>query len=661
MRQILHHGPTPDGTTVILDDRAISGCWFDLHRQGGCGAGEVVLQRDFHERRAIEIGDWISCESAPGQRVYLGRVEECRYQVPGLLRVRLMGMAIELNEVFPGGFGASSSEQRPHRYGATDLFSNDPDRQWELAFPASTVQELVRLLLSRHVQNQTHIQYVPSRVESPQLPLSALSLKFRGEESIRSILKDLALRAQANWGVDAQGQFFFTRRRTSLQSTLKLGRDLVSWEELRDRELLFNRLLLTGDYIYDKRDRSGQIARRVYRWRANYFEPNSCRRHGNRRLRLWVPWIRTQADSLNFAREFFRLYSEPTPRFSVETTPGSSIVLPWDGEVGLEDSLGSLIGRGVVDKVRVLFDHALRMRLEIGPEDPREQWPEPPQDERWELPDHFPSNGGHVSVTELSSGGGGGGGSSSVQNSSQFTSDPTSDLSSNESSSLSSDQSSDGSEDLSESSQSTTETSESSLDSTGGSDLSSATESSGSHSSLASSSRHLSSDATSLWSTVESSEQPSESDPSSGNSHDGSSNETSLRTTSTASSSGTTSCPSWDQSSGVVSSDQTISSSDEFRSSESDQTFDSTDTSTDGTLTDSSTDGTDSHGQTDSSLHSGSTPSLHSHSGSWPWTTDLSLHSSVHSQSLSGSGEYSSSTNLDSTDFSSNSQSRSQM
>ncbi len=65
MRQILHHGPTPGGTPVILDDRAISGCWFELHRQGGCGAGEVVLQRDFHERRAIEIGDWISCESTP--------------------------------------------------------------------------------------------------------------------------------------------------------------------------------------------------------------------------------------------------------------------------------------------------------------------------------------------------------------------------------------------------------------------------------------------------------------------------------------------------------------------------------------------------------------------------------------------------------------------
>lgn len=432
MRQILHHGPTPEGTPVILDDRAISGCWFELHRQGGCGAGEVVLQREFSERRAIEIGDWISCEAIPGERIYLGRVEECRYQLPGKLVLRLMGMSIELNEVFPGGFDATSSGQRPHRYGATDLFSNDPDRSWELAFPATTLQGLVQLLITHHVQNRTHIQYVPSLIEAPVISLAALSVKFRGEESVRSILKDLGLRAQANWGVDAQGRFFFIQRRKQLHSALRLDRDLTACEERRDRELLFNRLLLTGDYVYDKRDRSGQIARRVYRWRANYFEPDSVQRYGNRRLRLWVPWIRTQADSLNFAREFFRLYSVPAARFTVETVPGCPLVIPWEGEVSLLDSDGDTVGRGLVDKVRIQFDHAPRMRLEIGPEDPREQWPEPPQDERWELPDHIPSNGGHVSVTGQLSGGGGGGGGDSQPSSSQSWSDPSSDLSSSD-------------------------------------------------------------------------------------------------------------------------------------------------------------------------------------------------------------------------------------
>lgn len=624
MRQILHHGPTPGGTPVILDDRAISGCWFELHRQGGCGAGEVVLQRDFHERRAIEIGDWISFESAPGQRVYLGRVEECRYQVPGLLRLRLMGMSIKLNEIFPGGFGASPPEQRPHRYGATDLFSNDPDRPWEVAYPATTLQELVRLLLTHHVLNQTPIQYIPSRVESPRVPTKALSVKFRGEESIRSILKDLAMRAQANWGVDAQGQFFFIRRRTSLQSTLQLGQDLLSWEELRDRELLFNRLLLTGDYIYDKRDQSAQIARRVYRWRANYFEPTSCQRHGNCRLRLWVPWIRTQADSLSFAREFFRQYAEPSPRFFVETIPGQPILLPWEGEVGLEDSQGAMIGRGIVDKVRVQFDHAPRMRLEIGPEDPREQWPEPPQDERWELPDHIPSNGGDVSVTDQSSGGGGGGGSSSEQNSTQppvTSSDHSSEDSSSQSSDGSSEDSSDGSDHSSVSWPPTTDSTTVSWSSTEDSQLSSEASSSETNGSEADSSDVE----TSAPSSQQSSEQTSESG---------------------------TSSPSSDHSSGIVSSDQSSLLSSDLSTSESDESIDSSSLSSDesesesdshsiadsSSAADSTVSQTDSSAQTSGSPSSGSDsdPSIDSTSSSNgvtsdPWTDSSSVTDSTQS------------------------------
>ena len=450
-RRVLHHGPTPQGTPVQLSDRAINGCWFELHRQGGCGAGELILQREFGERRAIEIGDWISCEGAVGHRWYLGRVEECRYQYPGLVRLRLAGMSIELNEVFPGGFGTSPVDQQPQRYGATDLFSNDPDRNWEAAHPVSTIDGFVRLLMQHHVVNKTHISYVPSLIETTRSPVQALTAKFRGEESLRSVLKDLALRAQASWGVDAFGRFFFLRRRISVQTTFRLGRDLVSLEESRDRELLFNRLLLTGDYIYDQRENSGQIARRVFRWRANYYEPGSCQTFGNRRLRLWVPWIRTQSDSISFARELFRIYSQPTPRYSIESVPSENLIVPWEGTVSIEDASGALLVTGVVEKVRVLFDHAPRFRLEVGHEDPREQWPEPPQDERWELPDHVPSNRADVSLTDLvlSSDGGGGGGNSSQghQTSSIDDSDDSIDLSSDHSSFGSSFQGSQGSSD----------------------------------------------------------------------------------------------------------------------------------------------------------------------------------------------------------------------
>ena len=451
-RRILHHGPTPGGTPVLLSDRAIGGCWFELHRQGGCGAGELVLQREFQERGAIEIGDWISCEGAVGQRWYLGRVEECRFQYPGQMRLRLAGMSIELNEVFPGGFEATPPERQPQRYGATDLFPNDPDRNWEAAHAVSTIDGFVRMLIQQHVVNKTHITYLSDLVESPKRPVRALTAKFRGEESLRSILKDLALRAQANWGVDAFGRFFFLRRRITGQSTFRLGRDLVSLQETRDRELIFNRLLLTGDYIYDQRDNSGQLARRVYRWRANYFEPKSCQTFGNRRLKLWVPWIRTQSDSVAFAREFFRTYSQPTARYFVETLPQDTLLIPWEGPVTIEDASGAPLTTGVLEKVRVQFDHALRFRLEVGPEDPREQWPEPPQDERWELPDHVPSNGGHISLTDFAlswPGGGGGGGNGPGDSDSWLdSSNDSSDLSSDISSSDASSERSDGSSDL---------------------------------------------------------------------------------------------------------------------------------------------------------------------------------------------------------------------
>jgi hypothetical protein len=426
-RRILHHGPTPHGTPVLLADRAISGCWFELHRQGGCGAGELVLQREFQERSAIQIGDWISCEVSTGNRWYLGRVEECRYQYSGQLRLRLAGMSIQLNEVFPGGFGASPDSLRPHRYAATDLFTNDPDRNWEVAYSVSTLVDFVRLLIQHHVVNQTQITYAPSFIENPLASTKLHTAKFRGEESIRSILKDLALRAQANWGVDAYGRFFFTRYRTTLQSTYRLGRDLVSLEESYDRELVFNRLLLTGDYIYDRRDNSEQFARRVFRWRASYYEPASCQQYGNRRLRLWVPWLRTQSDSIEFAREFFRAYARPAVRYSVETVPQSSPLIPWGGPVAIEDAQGNLLTRGMVEKVRVLFDHAPRFRLEVGAEDPREQWPEPPQDERWEIPDHVPSNGGQVEVSENGDPGGGHGGGGGNSSSDSFPTDLSSD------------------------------------------------------------------------------------------------------------------------------------------------------------------------------------------------------------------------------------------
>lgn len=403
-RRILHHGPDPANAPTEISSRVVEGCWFELHRQGGCGAGEVSLKDDFSQRDAIEIGDWISCEYEPGERWYLGRVEQRTARSPAGVRLRLEGMGIELNEVFPGGFAQDAEDVPPHRFGRTDLFDNDPDYAVETYDSASDVSDLVALLLQRYVAPATHIQYVSGLVESPVDPAGLESVKFRGEESARSILKQLALAARgASWGVNASGKFFFLQPETTTLTVLREGRDLSSLEESRDRELLFNRLLLTGDYVYDVIE-TGWIARRAYRFRGNYVQPQSRSLHGERRIRLWIPWIRSPEDALLFVREFFRTYAQPTSRYAVETKGRRTLLLPWTGRVRLENRDGAAVAMGRLESIRVLFDHVPQFRMELGPADPRTLWPEPPEDERWELPE-VQQGGGKVSLSDGSSSG----------------------------------------------------------------------------------------------------------------------------------------------------------------------------------------------------------------------------------------------------------------
>ena len=441
-RRILHHGSSPGGTPVVLSLDAVRRCWFELHRQGGCGSGELALADSFDLRNQIELGDWISFESSLGDRWYLGRVEE-RFSIsPAEIRFRLEGMAIQLNEVYPGGFGQQADGVPPHRYANTDLFTFDPDRSIETHDSVQEATQIVALLLQQYVTPTTDVHYDPQRIETPLQTAEIQSLKFRGEESVRSIMKELSTRAQsASWGVDETGTFFFLRPNLQSIAQFREGVDVTSLRESRDREHLFNRLLLTGDYVYDRRDQPAMIARRSYRWRGNFIEPISQSQHGDRRIRIWVPWIRTQSDSLSFAREFFRSYSQPTSRFLLETTAQETLIRPWDGQITLLDQLGNQLTSSFAETIRVQFDHAPTMRMELGPLDPRTLWPEPPHDERWELPEQEPSAGGPVTLpSSLSSGnpGGGGGGNPGSSMATSGSSLPTSLLSSHDSSSGSS-------------------------------------------------------------------------------------------------------------------------------------------------------------------------------------------------------------------------------
>src|SRR5262245_22861168 len=104
MRRILHYAPGPAELVGEIADRAVAGAWFELHRQGGCGAGELRLKDEFPDRNAVVPGHWIAFEFAEDDRWYLGRVESRQASSPAGVTLRLEGMGVELNEAFPGGF-----------------------------------------------------------------------------------------------------------------------------------------------------------------------------------------------------------------------------------------------------------------------------------------------------------------------------------------------------------------------------------------------------------------------------------------------------------------------------------------------------------------------------------------------------------------------------
>jgi hypothetical protein len=397
-QRIIEHYQS-DAATLVggIDPNAVVGCWFELHRHGGCGAGELRLRDGFPDRNSIDVGDWISLSYSTGQRWYFGRVESREADSPAGLRFRLEGMSIELGEVFPGGFGVSADGVPPHRYANTDLFQYDPDYLLETFDSIATTAQLVKALMNQYVLPATHISLDPLDIEEAPDEAGLASFKFRGEESMRSILKDVSLRANnASWGVDETGAFFFIQPRLTVAATFREGTDISRLEESRDRDLLFNRVLLTGGYVYNEPLNSENSIRGFHRWRAHYLQPRSRDEHGERRIRLWVPWIRTESDSRGFIREFFRTYSQPTSRFLIDVPNQSTLLKPWEGRVQLLDRNGSNLITAPIETLRVEFDQAPLFRMEIGPADPHTLWPEPPHDERWEIKNE---GGGDVTLT----------------------------------------------------------------------------------------------------------------------------------------------------------------------------------------------------------------------------------------------------------------------
>ena len=391
-RRIIHYAS--DAATVIqtlsekgVDSSRVKSAWFELLRNGGCGAGEIELRDSFRLRGDIEIGDFVALEYRSGDRWYFGRVEEVSEESPSVTRVSLYGMFGELNEVFPGGF-ANGDERAPHRYAYSDYFSFDPDWSYQSWNMVSQPEEIVQLLYDDYIDPHTHISLGP--VESPDPPVGVQSLLFRGEESAAAILRQLAMTmSSSSFGVDENGALFLMRKRGTEIGEFQEGVDLESLSRRVDRSLLCNRLIITGDYIYGAPVESNGQTRGFYRFSATYRLPTSISVHGERRIRVHLPWIRRNEDARAFATEFFRVYGEPTTRYEIMARPpvdddgNMSLLKPWLGQVRLKDRDGATLTVQQFDRIKVQFDHFPIFEITLGPEDI--EFPEPPENSRWEV------------------------------------------------------------------------------------------------------------------------------------------------------------------------------------------------------------------------------------------------------------------------------------
>jgi hypothetical protein len=362
----------------------------------------VTLKDDFVDRAALAVGQWIACEYDEDERWYLGRIEQRIATWPGGITLKLHGMGAQLDEVFPGGFGLGADGRSPHRYSKSDRFYVDPDYDRETVDVIQRPEDIVRLLLEQYVEPATNIVVVPELIEDASETAEVISLKFHGEDSARSVLKDLALRVQnAAFGVDEQGRFFFLPKRATAIATYQVGQGTVKLQEIQDREQLFNRVLLTGGYEYGSVFDSG--AETTRRWRGNYRQPDSIAAYGERRIRISVPWIRTPEDSRQFILEFFRVYATPTTRYRVEVFGAATCPRPWLGPVRLLDREGAELIQTEVEVLRVQFDRTPVLMLELGPLDPHRVWPAVPDQEHYPAGYHDGSSGSGGDLLSLTS------------------------------------------------------------------------------------------------------------------------------------------------------------------------------------------------------------------------------------------------------------------
>ncbi|GIX05582.1 MAG: hypothetical protein KatS3mg114_1451 [Planctomycetaceae bacterium] len=356
-------GWQPDAWQDEWQHDAVSGAWFELLRWGGCGAGEVTLARPFALRHSAPCGSWLAFENPAGTRWYLGQIVERRARWPQGITLRLQGPGARLQHLFPGAY-AGNAFSVPQRFAVSDDFLEDPDASQQHTTRIRSLRDLLGQLYQHLIAPHTTIRWDDGLIAPADVSLR--SFKFRGEDSLAEILHDLASRAQqAAWGVDEQQRLFFLSTPPEPACVITLGEATPHLTEITTHEWLYNRLLLTGGYEY-----TSSLPPMARRWRGHYRDLPSIAEHGERRLALTLPWIRTAEDARSFAAGFFRSYAHPCTRYEV-TWLSEHLPRPWSQPVELRDPQTRLF-LGPMARLRVQFDRVPLLQLQLGVADPHQ-------------------------------------------------------------------------------------------------------------------------------------------------------------------------------------------------------------------------------------------------------------------------------------------------
>jgi hypothetical protein len=110
---------------------------------------------------------------------------------------------------------------------------------------------------------------------------------------------------------------------------------------------------------------------------------------------------------MQFAREFFRTYSQPTEQFTFTTKGEGILPRPWLGQIRLKDINGSVLTVRHFDSIKVEFDHNPKFTVTLGPQTPT--YPDGPDqpDRRYEVQPVLNLGDGenrpNISITSLGS------------------------------------------------------------------------------------------------------------------------------------------------------------------------------------------------------------------------------------------------------------------